>query len=99
MPVKESYLQASTVLNCWRQARTVRTMNYPNQDPKRLRRRRVAAGLSQTALAKKANITKSHISSVENGRAGFSPEFLARVAMALDCTIEDLMPDEEATPA
>jgi transcriptional regulator with XRE-family HTH domain len=55
--------------------------------------------MSQTALAKKANVTKGHLSDVERGVAGFSPEFLARVATALDCTIEDLMPDDEVGAA
>lgn len=70
-----------------------------NQDPKRIRRRRIEAGLSQTALAQKAGVTKSHLCSVENGKAGFSPEFLSRIAGALHCEIADLMPEDDTAGA
>lgn len=63
-------------------------------DPERLRRRRIAAGLSQTALAEKAGVNNSHISQVEHGRKGFSPASLGRLATALGCEITDFMPTE-----
>lgn len=59
-------------------------------------RRRIEAGLSLTALAAKASVTKSHICDVEHGRANFSPEKLARIADALGCAIADLMPPAPA---
>lgn len=70
-------------------------MNHRNPllDPERLKRRRITAGLSQTALAEKAGVTNSHISQVERGKKGFSPANLARLATALDCDIADLMTD------
>ncbi len=67
-------------------------MPHPNQDPERLRQRRIEAGLTQTALAKRAGVTKSHVSQVEGGKAGFGPVRIARIASALGCEIADLLP-------
>lgn len=67
-----------------------------NEDPKEFRRRRIAAGLSQTDLAEQAGVSKSQLSDVENGRAGFSPKNLKAIADVLGCTIPDLLlPDPE----
>lgn len=65
-----------------------------NQDPVRLRRRRIEAGLTQASLATKARLSPTHMSSIESGRAGASPDVLRRLAEALGCTIADLMPPE-----
>lgn len=71
-----------------------------NEDPRQFRRRRIEAGLSQTDLAEKAGVSKSHLSDVENGRAGFSPKNLKKIAEVLDCTIPDLLlPEDDETPA
>ncbi len=64
------------------------------QHPKRLRWRRVAAGLSQEELAKKAGYTKQHIWVLERGDFGASAKCLAELAAVLDCKTTDLMPDE-----
>lgn len=70
-----------------------------NEDPREFRRRRIAAGLSVTDLAEQAGVTKSHLSSVEKGRAGFSPKNLKAVADALRCEVHDLLlPDTDDTP-
>ncbi|MGW0574805.1 helix-turn-helix domain-containing protein [Streptomyces sp. NPDC002920] len=67
-----------------------------NEDRKGLRRRRIAAGLSQTDLAEKAGVSKSQLSDVENGRAGFSPKNLKAIADVLDCEVPDLLlPESE----
>lgn len=63
-----------------------------NQDPARLRRRRVEAGLSQVSLARTVGVTKGHMSLLESGGRGASPELLARIATAVNCEIADLMP-------
>lgn len=63
-----------------------------NQDPARLRRRRVEAGLSQVSLARTVGVTKGHMSLLESGGRGASPELLARIAKAVECEIADLMP-------
>jgi len=73
-----------------------------NEDPREFRRRRIEAGLSQTDLALKAGVSKSHLSDVENGRAGFSPRNLKAIADILGCTIRDLLlpeDDKTGTPA
>ncbi|MGV4984577.1 helix-turn-helix domain-containing protein [Streptomyces sp. NRAIS4] len=71
-----------------------------NEDPRAFRRRRIEAGLSQTELAKQAGVAPSHISDVENGRAGFSPKNLKAIADALGCTIRDLLlPEDDQTAA
>ncbi|MFJ6730071.1 helix-turn-helix transcriptional regulator [Streptomyces sp. NPDC091281] len=65
-------------------------------DPQRLTRRRVEAGLSQNALARKVGVTKQLVSAVSLGKASFSPETLAKVAEALGCEIADLLPEDPA---
>jgi len=70
-----------------------------NEDRRELRRRRIAAGLSQTDLAQKAGVSKSQLSDVENGRAGFSPKNLKAIADILGCTVPDLLlpePEDQA---
>jgi transcriptional regulator with XRE-family HTH domain len=49
-----------------------------------LRNRRVAAGLSQAALAEKADLSPAHISDVERGVKDLSSDRLARACAALD---------------
>ena len=65
-------------------------------DPQRLRRRRVTAGLSQSALADAIGVSKQLVSAVSLGKANFSPEKLAEVAKVLGCTVDDLLPVDEA---
>jgi transcriptional regulator with XRE-family HTH domain len=69
-----------------------------NHDPGRVRRKRIEAGLQQQELARKAGISKPHMSSIEHGRVNPSPHVLQRLAVALGCEIPDLMPPE-AVPA
>lgn len=71
-----------------------------NQDPARVRRRRIEAGLTQGALASKAEISQAYISMLEKGAASASAPVLSRLARALGCTIPDLMPPDPAqTPS
>lgn len=63
-------------------------------DPRKLKLRRVAARLSVTKLAALAGCSKAHLSMLEDGQHGASPEMLGRFADALGCRITDLMPDE-----
>ena len=66
-------------------------------DPRRLRRKRIEAGLNMTELAARADCSKATVSMLESGRYfSATPGLLARLAAALGCTITDLMPDEEA---
>ena len=60
-----------------------------------LRTLRLARGLTQPALAEKADIEQSYLSKLENGRSQPSPEVLARIATALDITPEALANGDE----
>ncbi|MEU1596146.1 helix-turn-helix transcriptional regulator [Streptomyces sp. NPDC005708] len=57
--------------------------------------RRIDAGLSQTALARRVGCTKQLVSGAERGANGLSLEVLSRVAGALDCTVRDLLLTED----
>jgi len=65
-------------------------------DPQRLRRRRVTAGLSQSALADAIGVSKQLVSAVSLGKANFSPEKLAEI---LGCDLTDLPPEDLTTVA
>ena len=65
-----------------------------NQDPARVRRLRIRAGLSLTALAEAAGTSKGHLSEIESRSRSASPQMLAKLALALGCEISDLMPAE-----
>lgn len=70
-----------------------------NEDPREFRRRRIEAGLSITALARQAGVSKSHLACVEKGTAGFSPKNLKAIADIFGCTVHDLLfpePDDGA---
>ncbi len=62
-------------------------------DPIKVRRRRFELGLYLTTVAKNAEISKGHLSMIENGRRGGTAPVLARIAKALGCQISDLLPD------
>jgi len=68
-------------------------------DPVKLRRRRLEQGLTLTAAAKAAAITKGHLSQIEHGRRGGSVPVIHRIARALGCTVTDLMPDRPRVSA
>jgi len=70
------------------QARTL------NQDPRKLRRRRVARGLSVSALSRRADVSMGTISNLERGTQSGQPRILAKLADALGCEVTDLLPDE-----
>jgi len=52
---------------------------------------RVEQGLSQVQLAGRVGVSKKHISNIEAGRVGASPEVLRRIAATLGCTVADLL--------
>jgi transcriptional regulator with XRE-family HTH domain len=70
--------------------------NPVNQDPAKLKRRRIAAVLSVTELAALAGVSKGHLSELERRTRSASPAVLSRLAVALGCEITDLLPDEAA---
>lgn len=63
-----------------------------SHDPRRLKRRRLAAGMSQVAAARAAGRTKSHLSKLEHGAYGASPELLGTFAALYGCRLADLVP-------
>ncbi|MFI0528511.1 helix-turn-helix domain-containing protein [Streptomyces scabiei] len=65
-------------------------------DPRRVHRKRVQAGLAQNQLAARIGISAAQLCRIEKGRSGASAPVLARLAEALDCEIDDLMPPESA---
>ena len=67
-----------------------------NQDPAKLRLRRIEAGLQQQDLARRANCSKGHMSEIEKGNRSASPELLGRFAEVLNCPIADLINTEAA---
>lgn len=64
-------------------------------DKRKLRLKRIRAGLTQPQLARAANLHPSHISYMERGDRGTSPKTLNVLAEILRCDITDLMPDEK----
>jgi len=74
-------------------------MSPPTQDPQRLQRRRIQAGLNKRELAALAAISKSYMGRLESGEGNASPRVLKRLAETLDCDIADLMPPEPDTVA
>ncbi len=64
------------------------------QDPAAVRRHRILAGLTQTALADRAEITDAHVSKIENGKSSVSPAILARIANELGCPVVALLSPE-----
>ena len=70
-----------------------------SQDPRKIRVRRTAAGLSLTQMALQAECSKGHLSEVERGNYSASAPLLARLARVLGCQILDLMPDDDAETA
>jgi transcriptional regulator with XRE-family HTH domain len=66
------------------------------QDARKLRRKRLEAGLTGAQLAALAGTSKVTISLLENRHQSARPGMLAALAAALGCKPADLMPDEDA---
>lgn len=64
------------------------------QDPVRVLRKRVQAGLAQNVLAARIGISAAQLCRIEKGKSGASVSVLSRLAEELDCEIADLMPPE-----
>ena len=59
---------------------------------------RERAGLSQMALAIKANVGQTTISAIERGEMVPTIEIAQRLARALDCTVDKLLEPDPAEP-
>ena len=64
----------------------------------RVRERRLAAGISQDQLGRRANMREKFIGQIERGTSNPSLESMALVAGALDCTVADLLTPTCAAP-
>ena len=60
-----------------------------------IRRRRLAAGLGQEALADKAHLHRTHVSLLERGKRMPSLAVIKKLAAALDTTMASLMEELE----
>jgi transcriptional regulator with XRE-family HTH domain len=61
-------------------------------DPKKIKRRREALGLSQTEAAQRARFSLQRWNNIEAGRRlAIDPDALLAVARALKCRMEDLI--------
>jgi transcriptional regulator with XRE-family HTH domain len=58
----------------------------------RLRARRTAAGITQTALARRAHLTLTYVGRLEAAGAAPGIDTVARLADALGTTVHDLLP-------
>ncbi len=65
---------------------------------KNLRKFRLEKKLSQEDLADSANLHRTYIGSVERGERNISIDNMERLAIALDCTIADLLSEEPQEP-
>lgn len=65
----------------------------------RLREQRLAAGLTQQALAAASGSTKAHVSNIERGISSVSDGLRMRLAAALNTTASELFPYPDAVPA
>ncbi|MFF0867664.1 helix-turn-helix domain-containing protein [Nonomuraea sp. NPDC003560] len=62
-----------------------------HQNPKAVLRRRLLARLEQAEVAERAQISPSHMSKIETGARSASVDVLHRLAIALECTVEELI--------
>ena len=58
---------------------------------RRIAQARADKGYSQAMLAKKANISVSHLSNIERGRKSLSAEVLLRIAEALQVSADSIL--------
>lgn len=58
-----------------------------------LRETRIDKGLSQESLAALSGLHRTYIGSVERGERNISIDNMAKIALALDCKLQDLLMD------
>ncbi|WP_139463766.1 helix-turn-helix domain-containing protein [Aeromonas veronii] len=57
-----------------------------------IRERRLRLGVSQDALALMTDIDRSYVGRIERGEVNVTLEKAYKIAQALDCDIQDLLP-------
>lgn len=63
----------------------------------RIKEIRIAKGISQKELASKAGVSQPFVHDLENENRGAKPETLEKIASALECTVEELYGEQEAS--
>lgn len=61
----------------------------------RIKELRLGLGLSQEALANKANVDRTYMTDVENGRRNISVEVLERIIIALNVSYSEFFTSKE----
>ena len=74
------------------------TEEYNRLIGKRVKMQRISAKVSQTELAKELGVTQTHLSNIENGRAGLTIPNLIKLHEALDTSISSFFEDIEGKP-
>ena len=63
----------------------------------RIKEIRIAKGISQKELASKAGVSQPFVHDLENENRGAKPETLEKIASALECAVEELYGEQEAS--
>ena len=74
------------------------TEDYNKLIGTRVKMLRITKGVSQTELAKQIGVTQTHLSNIENGRAGLTIPNLIKLHEALDTPISSFFEDIEGKP-
>ena len=73
--------------------------NYNHLIGTRVKMIRITNHISQTALAKEIGVTQTHLSNIENGRAGLTISNLIKLHQVMRCPISEFFVDiEEQNP-
>ena len=64
-------------------------MNIKDKVGQRIRELRHELGISQEALANKAEVDRTYVTDVENGRRNISVELLEKIIAALEVSFQD----------
>lgn len=72
--------------------------NYNKLIGTRVKMLRITKGVSQTELAKQIGVTQTHLSNIENGRAGLTIPNLIKLHEALATPISNFFEDIEGKP-
>lgn len=70
-------------------------MNIKIKVGQRIKELRKIISLSQESLANKADVDRTYVTDVENGRRNVSVEILERIISALDVTVSEFFDSKE----
>lgn len=72
---------------------TLKTKELAIQVGRNIKAARIKRGIKQEQLCESAAIDRSYLSRVENGNCKVALEKVYQIALALNCTIMELLPD------